>query len=492
MENKVLEILEVSQKQAYIFRSKKLKNNVAASEIIRYVTEPDCFRAAGGELFNEEENLVYSGGGHAVLCFDKRDRARDFAVSLEKFIFEKFPGLELFVKIMDYDPKVTPAENVRLLRSALEQKKGLRLSAFKQVSFGIEKDPDPDSINALVNDKADLLTVERSDKFSAEEKQMFGDYKPADEFENLGGTRDESNFIAVIHIDGNSMGKRVEEIDSLSGKNMSDFDCYRKVRKNFSSAIQRDFEQSILETEKELRDLLQKGVLQKSTGDVRHMGLNIDAGIFPVRRLINSGDDICLVTEGRIGIEVAKKILEKLNGKTNQEDGKNYSACAGVAIVHSKYPFYKAYALAEELCSNAKRAIAKGGEGSETSAIDWHIEFGELYGGVSELREQYVVEGKSLCARPYYVCGREISGLNRYDDWKKTMSKLQSQNLARSKYKGLRAALTQGAEASDMYVKMNLMDADSGNTFLFDALELMDTYMDIDTARRAGNNDNQG
>ena len=485
MENKVLEILEVSQKQAYIFRSKKLKNNVAASEIIRYVTEPDCFRAAGGELFDEGKNLVYSGGGHAVLCFDKKDTAKEFAVRLEKFILEKFPGLELFVKIRDYDPEVAPAENVRLLRSELEQKKGLRLSAFRQVSFGIEKDFDPDSISALVNDKTDLEIVEKSDKFSAEEKLMFGDYKPADEFENLGGTRDESNFIAVIHIDGNSMGKRVEEIDSLPSKNMSDFDCYRKVRKNFSSAIQRDFEQSILETEKELRELLQEGLLQKKADDARHMGLNIDAGIFPIRRLINSGDDICLVTEGRIGIEVARRILEKLNVKTNSEDGKNYSACAGVAIVHSKYPFYKAYALSEELCSNAKKAIAKGGEGAATSAIDWHIEFGELYGGISELREQYAVEGKSLCARPYYVCGNEISGMNRYEDWKKTISKLQSQDLARSKYKGLRTALSQGSEASDMYIKMNLMEAEANDPFLFDALELMDTYMYIDFARGA-------
>ena len=34
-----LAILEVSQKQAYIFGSKRLAENVARSEIIRYVTE---------------------------------------------------------------------------------------------------------------------------------------------------------------------------------------------------------------------------------------------------------------------------------------------------------------------------------------------------------------------------------------------------------------------------------------------------------------------
>ena len=34
-----------------------------------------------------------------------------------------------------------------------------------------------------------------------------------------------------------------------------------------------------------------------------------------------------------------------------------------------------------------------------------------------------------------------------------------------------------------MYIKMNLMDAKADDPFLFDALELMDTYMDIDLAK---------
>lgn len=66
---------------------------------------------------------------------------------------------------------------------------------------------------------------------------------------------------------------------------------------------------------------------------------------FPVRNIILAGDDVCFVTEGRIGVECARIFLEKIWGKVNSVDNKNYSACAGVAIVHQKYPFIRHISL---------------------------------------------------------------------------------------------------------------------------------------------------
>ena len=73
-----LMILEVSQKQAYIFASHRLRENAARSEDIRYVTESRFFQTAAGPLYREED-LVYAGGGHTVLQFDSRERADAFA-----------------------------------------------------------------------------------------------------------------------------------------------------------------------------------------------------------------------------------------------------------------------------------------------------------------------------------------------------------------------------------------------------------------------------
>ena len=58
-----LTILEVSKKQYYIFKSNKLKENIGASEIIRYVTE---------ELVNikckqYKGKILNTGGGQVSL-----------------------------------------------------------------------------------------------------------------------------------------------------------------------------------------------------------------------------------------------------------------------------------------------------------------------------------------------------------------------------------------------------------------------------------------
>lgn len=58
--------LEVSQKQAYIFSSNKLKDNVLNSAVIAWIMSPEYFAetvTANGksELFDLKKNLVYSG-----------------------------------------------------------------------------------------------------------------------------------------------------------------------------------------------------------------------------------------------------------------------------------------------------------------------------------------------------------------------------------------------------------------------------------------------
>lgn len=69
MENRYLTILEVSQKQAYIFQSNKLKDNITHSAIIAWIMSAQYFENAleNEKLFKKEKNLVYSGGGHTVL-----------------------------------------------------------------------------------------------------------------------------------------------------------------------------------------------------------------------------------------------------------------------------------------------------------------------------------------------------------------------------------------------------------------------------------------
>ena len=135
---KTLLILEVSQKQSYIFSRKKLRENVERSAIIQYVTSSAFFRDAAEDLYSEPENLVYAGGGHTVLQFEDERQAVSFASRVTEQSMRRFDGLELFAKKMKYDSSTTPEENLKRLSEELEKKKALRTSSFRRTSFGVE------------------------------------------------------------------------------------------------------------------------------------------------------------------------------------------------------------------------------------------------------------------------------------------------------------------------------------------------------------------
>lgn len=487
---KYLLILEVSQKQAFIFRSKSLKNNIAASDIIRYVTDKEFFAETDKE-FDDKENIVYSGGGHSVLAFETKEKAREFAKKVSKRIADDFSGIEMFMKITEISNDKTNSENIKELIRQLEVKKSLRKASFSQGLFGFETM----EFSEIMRKKDEDISVLLPENFShrkmidKRENEILSPYRSTSVLEKLGGSKGESNFIAVVHIDGNKMGARVADFDR-SIENIS-FDEYSVKKREFSESIDKDFTDAYFEMLEKVKSAAEDGVLDK---------LDLSEGYFPVRRVVMAGDDICFVTEGRIGIECAAEYIRILSEKINPADGKKYSACAGVAIVHQKYPFYKAYKLAESLCDNAKAAVAErdGENDRHTSAVDWHIEFGEIYGSVSERRKQDNEAYKSespdqnskkyrLSARPYIICSDDdpekeesysgfISMLSDVMRYKKTDS--EGSLAARSKLKTLRNTLKKGRKAALQYsAEARINDQIDINSRTFDALEIMDTFI---------------
>lgn len=418
MEN-FLTILEVSQKQAYIFASKKLRENAARSKDIERVTGSEFF-AGAVEWYKEEDNLIYAGGGHTVLQFESEEKAVSFAKAVTGAVLREYPALELFVKTIPYDPAISPGDNLKKLSQALERKKARRTSSFRLMDFGLE------------------AAQEEASRGAPEEgiKPPEGYRFPA-EFEELAKALPEEektradNFIAVIHIDGNAMGTRVEAIYQSNTGNWKK--CCESL-KEFSEGIQRDFEAAFDDTVREVIRVFRPGE------------------ILPIRPVILAGDDVCFVTAGAIGLECARVFLDKLSRRANaQQPGRPYAACAGVALVHTKYPFHRAYELAEELCSSAKRYGASLDAAGGVSAMDWHIEFGQLKDSLSRLREDYRTEdGCRLELRPVTVKVPEDvpppPAERTYDYFCALCSGMKQERgkIARSKIKELRTALKQG------------------------------------------------
>ena len=519
---KLLLIMEVSQKQAYIFKNKELKKNIDASYTIDEITSSGYFKKYFPEYYNEEKNLVYSGGGHTILVFDndveendntgKENQAVRFAKKLSKQIFCDYDGLEVFIKIMDYNENDDPSKNIQNLMKKLEEKKAVRRASFRQGTFGMEvskgeaervfdsekKEKEAEQRKKDAENRREKRIREEKKKIQEEETTH---YELVTQLEKLGGNKDDNNFIAVVHIDGNLMGKKVQENDKELRKildRISDpekkLDMYREKKQEFSEKIDKLFKGAYSDMQDAVKKQIENGNLKDlSLEEVVNEEKQIN---FPVRRIITAGDDICFVSEGRIGIECAVEYMKALWKRSKGEN----SACAGVAIVHQSYPFYKAYEIAESLCSSAKKYNASlDKEGcANACAIDWRIEYGEMYGGLDEIRKHYVdADGKSILARPYFVCGKAEyegkAGNRTYADFKQTMEEMEyalhnkcedeeDRMIARRKLKELRTYLKESDEAVDAYFKKSRLDQYlTKNDKNFDVIEVMDTYIGFQT-----------
>ena len=502
MSERYLVILEVSQKQAYIFSSNKLKDNIINSACIVKVTDSSYFAEKCADLYVKEDNYVYAGGGHTVLEFDSEEHAKSFLYEYSKSVMIDYPDMEIFTTLMKYDKKETVGNNLKELTKRLEAKKAIRVSSFHQGTFGIEKL----DTNTL---KPKLLKAPLSDK---EERELLKNdclipqgFTFPEKFEDMG-----SSFISVVHIDGNSMGKRVTDLYNMLDENHTSWEEYKKKLREFSDGIDSAFKEAY----KEMIDEVIANMVKASYSN----------NMIPVRKVIISGDDVCFVSRGEIGIECARIFIEKLMKKTNDTDKQNYYACGGIAIVHKKYPFFRAYELAEQLCSNAKKFnanIDKEGNGAHISSIDWHISYGELEDSVEDVRNDYATEdGATLELRPYIIDGdKNLTDKEPYRQYKhftEIMRRLSDEDdaFARGKIKQLRNVLKKGEKETGRYLKFNSIDSitrisyrnifaemdlskigsgvvDDGRIFLttydgkkrsilFDAIEIMDCFEELE------------
>lgn len=441
---RILVMLEVSQKQEYIFASKKLRENVTRSAEIAQITGSRFFEAAAGLYYNETENLVYTGGGHAVLQFESEVQAVSFNKAVTEAVLRQYRGLELFAVKLPYDVTRTPGENLKNLTKALERKKAVRSAGFSQKDFGVESS----------------LISSGSPNDSETVPQGYGGYHYPSLLEEVVG---DDTFLAVIHLDGNAMGERLSRIYA---ENETWYGC-RRALKDFSETVQRDFTASFHETVETV---------------IRKVKIDPQTKLLPIRPILLAGDDVCFVTAGRIGLECARVFLERLSRR-------GWAACAGVAIVPWKYPFHLSYTLAEELCSNAKKFSYEQDSTSGISAMDWQLVTGNRLESLSAMRDRYEADdGISLTLRPVNVIARgKSSNVRSYDHFRETYRYLHRNldAIGRPDLKDLRGVLRQGEVESRFFLHIHeltslledrLFEEVHGETrcLCFDALEVMD------------------
>lgn len=437
---RILVIVEVSQKQAYIFGGRKLLTNLRRSKEIEYVTGEKFFTDCWN-TFDVKKNLVYTGGGHTVLQFENKTNADTFCRAVTYRMLKEFPEMEMFIHQQEYEEKLSHGDNLTQLSENMEKKRAMRTASFRQLSFGVERAAHKAS-NSFSYDTMNYIEWKKSG------------WKLTTDLGKLAGNNNE-NFIAVVHLDGNFMSCRVQNIyEAVNDKSWEE--CVEVLQK-FSNDIDKHFKEAYDDMVTELIDALEKKEAQlieqkkESPWEER---------ILPIRKIIGAGDDVCFITAGQFGIECAVSFMKHLNEKINTADHKNYPACAGVVMIHTKYPFRVAYDISEELCSSAKKYGAKIKEDGSLSVIDWHIEFGQMKGSLSQIREDYWSEDNGrLELRPLVVLGEAPRVERSYAFFHDLTENLiqNEEKIARSKIKKLGTALHQGEQETKLAIRQTSM-----------------------------------
>lgn len=501
-------LLDTRSIQKYVFASNKLKTNAGASYLVDSIfsdlMENHVLKdykmprgekawdkvksiqlfADGGSAYDCE--IVYIGGGNMFILVnaeegqsddDIKAACKDIVKKWSRLMLEYIPGVKTgaavdVLVLKETEPEALSKElNTQLSEKMYKQLKENQNTVLPQVDLpytGLTLECDISGKTANVIDytggsrrwiSAEVEAKINAFKFAQDKlNEQYCEilntkgqkYEFAGEFDKL-GYKDGESYICVIHIDGNNMGLKFGSCEGLQERKQLSLDVAKKVNTAFSKLLE-----SIVAEYPSYEDYLDC----KNLEDEEH-----GKKILPIRPIIIGGDDVTFVCPGRLGITYAKRYIEAandgnlLNDKQYEEMCKKnegvsmsqqMSCCGGIAIVPAKYPFFRAYELAEQLCSSAKKKSRQ----TDNSLIDFAILHGDMYSSIENLRrDQYEgVEG-GLHYGPYSIINKTKDN-SHINDLLSLMQKLKDK-VPENKIKKLREVLTQDEHSIIRYLELS-------------------------------------
>ncbi|MDR0918759.1 MAG: hypothetical protein LBM93_05850 [Oscillospiraceae bacterium] len=495
----ILTIYDLSGIQSFIFSNSKLKTTVGASEIVHKclfenIPELDKLNCKDGDWKNEKTlgssgtRIVYIGGGNAVMMFNSKEESDKFTEELAKKIITDTGGtLRLISATVEINEEAKDTEKLSEVWKKLydELDKNKKNTAYS-VPFGgfslNAQDNETFEPIIMVEDGENIKYFPRSKylKLKAYKKlikEIEGNKKSDDvhfstEFEKF--HKDGKNFIAVIHIDGNTMGKAIRAYnESLTGK-LSD--CLFKLRQ-MSVKISALYNSVLDET---IAEIYEK---YKET----HKQQEIEKNGFLFRKIISDGDDITVICAAELALDFSEMFLTKLEKSAEDESKKieNYTptAAAGIAFVGIKFPYYDAYNIAEALVKNAKKkTLERMGDEKPYSSIDWQIMYGGIAEDIAEFRrENYQLDDNTfLNIRPYIFTKPENPyAYELFIEKKDKINALLEKGFSRGKLKKLRNAYGMGFDSAENYGEF-IKSREQGGKFEKQAEELSEVFQKTD------------
>ena len=298
--------------QDFIFKTNKLQEIVGASEIVKSVS-CEFENTSGYEKGNK--NILLNTAGNIKAIFEDKALLEKVVLTFSKTIQQSAYGITLSQAVVDMaDPKFEKQQDaIDELETKLKEQRN-KSSIPLDMSLNIMK-LNPKTAKPLANNDEDRATQQKREAYV----EFFADKPRLEEFKEFKDISNSKNKIAVIHIDGNGLGKLIPEL----GDKLSSFST------KLDEATKKAFEDARKDT-------------------------------MSIRDVVLGGDDVTVVCNANDALEFTKNFLKNFETNTStikELEGltSKLTACAGIAYTNEKYPFHYAVSLAETLCGVAKK-----------------------------------------------------------------------------------------------------------------------------------------
>ena len=333
-----------------------------------------------------DTGVLIRDGGHFRVTFQDKDqdkdksKAEDFARKALDHIAANLPGLRVECRI-DGDNQSDTVRNVYLPY-------GHPAWQVCQV-MGDRPASDQNTKEVWVSENEQSLEKEGA-KFRDDPTDIIGILEKSDIVRKMAGVScseqkspeslsdiPTAGYLALIHADGNSVGKRFKEWNKIGAKKGIAQEVHAEC---FFHSMRVAVRTALCEALSEVFGKMP---------DIRY------------QLLMLGGDDLLLACSAEYAFPFIIAYAEKLANKP-MVDGQPLTIGAGIVIAKDTFPFHRLHTVAEELASSAKRLYRA--QPALGSVVDWHISTqSRIDDPLEERRTLYGSAPLVGIARPYAI-----------------------------------------------------------------------------------------
>ncbi len=352
--------------QGFIFQTDKLTEIIGGSQLVEDICTNFFKSFLGGDF--RYENLIVGAAGNIKYLFDSKEDCERFVRTFPKEVMLHAPGITISQAVVEWTQDNGDfqrlEDRLKIQRNkAVSVTQGISLMALETArrTGGI--------VVGLDNKENDLIDLSQKLKRKAAdkdgkvtlEKKLLGDASTKGKAfpKDMDEIKDAKNWVAVIHADGNNLGKLL--------LNMAE-----KIKVGYPAAL-KDFSERLNTSTIEAAKKAFQETFPPTPEDIKKPAF---------RPIIVGGDDLTVLIRADRAVQFTELFLKHFEEVTRQQFSTFYTelnlipdgltACAGIAYIKSSYPFHYGANLAETLCKEAKKVAKRLSVNQTPSCLIFH------------------------------------------------------------------------------------------------------------------------